>query len=558
MVIAAVCGSCINFPAGDSWTHAWTVQLWLDGDGSYNNWASAKAYPQQWIGWLAHVGNTTEVDWSRLSVLTAIFTTLGALIAARLPALYFPEYKRLNDWSPLFAVVILSMSFTMKAGAGFMTDGYYFFLLCCALWLIPFIVRISKSLPNYTFLISCLIFAGTIASMQRSHGYLLMLFPALWIGMRFMYSKAKKIDLPASSSLHLAAAIGMIPISMFLLHVDIPDPARSSEVMTELKNFWTVKDSSYGELAKDRGLLIFGMLQHLGMVLLPVSIVARLQMWMEQRDTEGKNKVNWWYVGFGAVFMILTFHQWGVQERMFPFIPNSITPEGFGPRSDTLAVTEGSMMSEWIRTSLTLLGTGGGVVLIWLLSRTFTLKDIDWTSPRVLAAVIGLGHAGIVLLNPHFFDRYLLPLIPFLLIWLAPAIGRAKPQSRQGSWILVTLYFVFSMWGTIDYLDWTKSKWELTNEALDRGVPAEYIIAGYEVDGFYTFENDNYPEPGLPWHPLTGVVPWWVSRVGLPNMPVWVLVEDESNLRGTVYEGYVESDIRDDRMMFVVNPEYVE
>lgn len=557
LIAGIIPAAYINFPAGDSWTHGWTVEQWINGNHELNDWSSALALPQQVAGWLFNLGRQT-VSWTGLSILTWIVTSIGLLIAALLPWKLYPDKKQIRDWAPLFAITMLATSFTLKISAGFMTDGYYFLLLVIALWLLIDSVMAFRSTGGSSFFIKWILYAfiGMLAALQRSHGFLLLLLPIVWILITKIFPNK---DSSEKHNKRWAWGAFYILVSGFVIAIAVNGidslvPARSAEVGEEVKTFWLMETMPFKSLLRDRWDLAFGIMQHLGWALMPVALIARLEKTRQEKDT-GKKTINWWYVIPGAMFMLYTFIIWGSNGRMFPYLENSMTADGFGPREFTIALISGNKLPDSIRATLTLFGTGGGVILIYLLSRTVTLKNIDWKSPQALIGLIGLGHLGILFLNPHFFDRYLLPLLPFCLVWLAPILAESPARSRLGGWILVVLFMGFNLWGTRDSLDWTKSKWDLENELISGGIPSSSIVGGYEVDGYYNFSNENYVQAnkmGVPVeYEIYGQmvqVPWWVGRLGLHITPDVIICENGSDVSGTPYEAYIKTDISNERM----------
>ena len=155
----------------------------------------------------------------------------------------------------------------------------------------------------------------------------------------------------------------------------------------------------------------------------------------------------------------------------------------------TIPLASTHVLGEGLRVVLTILGAGGGIFLIWLISRTVKIRNIDWSAPSTLIGIMGLAHLGLVFLNVHFFDRYLLPLMPFVLVWLAPLLRKTPTRAQLGGWILIAGFFAFSIWGTVDALNFSKAKWDISLKAQERGIPTETLVAGYEPDGFFNFTN---------------------------------------------------------------------
>jgi hypothetical protein len=552
LVLSGAAAVYVNFPLGDSWTHGWTVDQWLKGNFVMNDWSSAVALPQQILGWLINLG-AGSVQWWRLSVLTAVVTVSGCIIASELPGKLFPHWPALKGWSPLFAIVMLAAPFTLKIASGFMTDGYYFLFMTAALWLLIDLVSNPAKHSDSQWFMKWSIYGllALLASLQRTHGFLLLLIPGIWMIFAKVIDRDpdRREGWSAARTTHavVVCLLGFV-VGISILAIPSLDPARSREVMLETAWFWLGKQKSFLNLIRVH--LIFGIFQHLGFSLLPVAMIARLQKTASESE-EGRLKVNWWYVGFGVVFLLSTFLMFAANRELFPYIGNSLTHEGFGPRADTIAVTAGHVMPLFMAVILTCLGTLGGMAVLWLLSRSVRVRGVDWRAPSTLIGILGIAHLLLVFINPHFFDRYLLPLMPFILCWLAPFLRETPPKARLAGWTIVLIFLAWSLVGTIDYLNWTKSKWDLAAELRSRGVQSNQIVGGYEVDGFFNFTNGNYPGLDFGDNPM---LPWWVDRLGLPITADYVIVEQGSYLQATPYSDYAGTQIENGRMRVYAAP----
>ncbi len=562
LVGSAILSSFINFPPGDSWTHGWVVREWIRGNFVFNNWSSTIALPQQILGWIVHLRAET-VHWQRLSILTAIITVAGCLFAARLPGRLYPQWARLKDWSPFLAFVCLAPTFTLKTAAGFMTDGYYLFFLASSMWMLLLALDKPEDQSDALWGRRWLGFSAlaTLAALQRTHGLTILLVVGLWVLFAKVLFPSGRGESGSAGNKGWPGLRGWVPVilcaigALFALLV-LADPSlstmRSAEVAQEMKDFWLGRVMSYPGLLRDRMWLAFGILQHFGLAMLPLALIAGFQHASEERKG-GSRAINWWFIVVGVAFVLLTLTRWmyGYQwrlEALFPYVGNSLTPEGFGPRSDTLALTAGHILAPWVRIVLTILGTLGGVVLIWLCSRTVRLRRIDWRAPSTLIGLIGLAHIGLIFLNYNFFDRYLLPLIPFAFCWIAPLIKDAPSQWRRAGAALVLLMLAWSLWGTADSLSWTRAKWDLAAEARVNGIPCDQIVAGYEPDGYFNFRNENYPDPNVQKDMTSVVYVWWVDKLGLSISPEWVIIEEGAHVQGTQWEDYFPTVMRNDRM----------
>jgi uncharacterized membrane protein len=88
-----------------------------------------------------------------------------------------------------------------------------------------------------------------------------------------------------------------------------------------------------------------------------------------------------------------------------------------------------------------------------------------------------------------FYDRYFVPLVPFLLCLSAAEIPRenAGATTRTSAAIVLVAFFaIFAVLGTRDYLAWNRVRWEaLTELQQTAGGAAHDIDGGYEYIGWF-------------------------------------------------------------------------
>ena len=114
------------------------------------------------------------------------------------------------------------------------------------------------------------------------------------------------------------------------------------------------------------------------------------------------------------------------------------------------------------------------------------------------------------LLVAGFFDRYLIPVIPFL---AAVAIPRSGPPIAAKSvrlgfcWagLLLGVLSVFAVCGTRDYLAWNRVRWAALRELMEnRHAKPEEIDGGFEFNGYYLYDPDYKQDLHKSW--------WWVKN----------------------------------------------
>jgi hypothetical protein len=146
----------------------------------------------------------------------------------------------------------------------------------------------------------------------------------------------------------------------------------------------------------------------------------------------------------------------------------------------------------------------------WRRLRTGFSPEVPENSFLVCLAILSvLFYLGVVMLTP-FRDRYLIPIIIFLVIWLVSDYFPGGQDAKIDRKIIpgfVLVIFV-GLWSTCNVHDFMEMKRSLkqTHDYLLREMRVDpcTVDGGFEFNGYYCYRNDFIPVPGLSW--------WWVSR----------------------------------------------
>jgi hypothetical protein len=120
-----------------------------------------------------------------------------------------------------------------------------------------------------------------------------------------------------------------------------------------------------------------------------------------------------------------------------------------------------------------------------------------------------LAYLSVVMLTP-FRDRYLIPLIIFMVIWMVldffPAGQVAKTDWKIiPGFVLVIFLGLWSICNGHDFMEMKRSLKQAHDYVLrEMRLDPCTFDGGFEFNGYYCYRNDFRPAPGLSW--------WWVSR----------------------------------------------
>lgn len=107
----------------------------------------------------------------------------------------------------------------------------------------------------------------------------------------------------------------------------------------------------------------------------------------------------------------------------------------------------------------------------------------------VLAVLTVAGYVGPMMLS-WFYDRYLLPIIPCLLLYPVQAATGTVTTWRRNAAIAALLPFAFFVVATgHDYFAWNRARWQGSEFLLLRAEPTQ-IDAGYEFAGWQRYAED--------------------------------------------------------------------
>jgi hypothetical protein len=200
-------------------------------------------------------------------------------------------------------------------------------------------------------------------------------------------------------------------------------------------------------------------------------------------------------LGASAAVVVLWIH------RMMPLTGNVITSWGLGPVILPGSESAKAMPSigPWFWLPVSCLGIVCGGILgeSWLRVGFGRLHESEAADSPCLEANRALGprflaFAGAFIVaplaaSPLFFDRYLLPSIPFLLAVVARCAsesGTSIGASRRLVFFALLLPLAaFSIAATHDYFSWNRARWEgIRHLVEDLRVPPANISGGLELD----------------------------------------------------------------------------
>jgi 4-amino-4-deoxy-L-arabinose transferase-like glycosyltransferase len=169
------------------------------------------------------------------------------------------------------------------------------------------------------------------------------------------------------------------------------------------------------------------------------------------------------------------------------------------------------VLSATILTGIKLICFAGGALLLirGIPQVIGKLKPGALRKPEAVFATTNLLlYGGFLLLDKYFFDRYFLPLLPFVLLLILPARAqKAIPQRlplRIAAIAVAASLAIFSVMATHDYLAWNRARWAALHYlTVEKNISPSRIDGGFEFNGWHRPGKIDH-ESWKSW--------WWVDR----------------------------------------------
>lgn len=201
------------------------------------------------------------------------------------------------------------------------------------------------------------------------------------------------------------------------------------------------------------------------------------------------------------VFLLLALFQLTILQRYNTFFPtysgNIIDSTGF-----IMGFYDAAPI--WSREAWALLAVAGALSVSlyfaycvaqfsrWARTRPWEIRN---DSPTLMVNVLALMVALVTLfVSLYLFDRYLLALLPFLMLPLLKVsdsehAGQARRSTLSPRWLLVILLALFAFIAQRDYMEHASVRWQGAQRLQAQGVPLHQIAGGFEWLGWHIFEH---------------------------------------------------------------------
>ncbi|MEK7102683.1 MAG: glycosyltransferase family 39 protein [Patescibacteria group bacterium] len=473
-----------NFPLNDDWVHAWSVKNLLDGGGlRLLPYAGPLLYVQVLLGAAASAV-------FGFSFVTLRFVTLASALVALWSLWWLLRQRMVPAKNAFLVVAVLAVNpWFVNLSFTFMTDvpALAFLLLACAL-LVKGYERDRRSLMilgNLAALASmfirqsgALFFAAAIIALllnirtQRARVALIITIIFAAIGGGLYWFLGQRGLLPGTAAVHFLGWRALLP--------------HAAE--------W----------------LVYGLL-YCGLLMLPILAGVALA----RRKVFLRGKAFLWLLVMGGVVAYF----WVARGQYFPYAGNIISHQGLGPTSDVMQGTESAMFPLWVWWGLTALAAFGAALLLRFHTRAKLkmIRKFDFPFDVTLVGAL-MGLQLLLVMVVKGFDRYLLPVLAFLLAYVALYYGKKFRMNRGVALMGIVAMAAYSIIGTQNYLRWNEVRWREARALTEQGIPVEEIEAGYEWCGWELHDRSQGAE-----NPHDRSKPWYVNSMCPTNTAEYVI-----------------------------------
>jgi 4-amino-4-deoxy-L-arabinose transferase-like glycosyltransferase len=465
-----------NFPLGDDWAYAWPVRSLCErGVVDLLPWTGASVVAQ--VGYGAALCKYFGFSFEMLRASTLALgaaADVGVLLLAR----------ALGARTPLAFLAALAFSLSplrVNLGFTFMSDVPF---TAFAVWSAYFYARGLQRGDMPRLVLASLLAA--LAALIRQHG----IFVAAAAALAALAVRETNRDDTPQARLRAATVCALLPVATlaayyaWLLTVHGAPEAAARKAGEALQIDALVL-----------GNLLFRAVEYLGLALLPLAVVATTTA---IRTAPLRTLTATAVLGATAYFLYLR------EDVLMPYLPNLVYDFGLGALTlrDTLFLGMPPPLSvgDVFRIPLTVAATltAGALLACWMRAVS-TLRRIE---SGFVALALALLFAGSLLHTHYYFDRYLLPMLPFTAALTAAAIAgigmqRTPPRPNGGMGLLALFATVamawFSIAGTHDYLAWNRARYALLDELVEgEGVKPARIDGGMEFNAWHLAKRSGH------------------------------------------------------------------
>ncbi|MDP9051145.1 MAG: glycosyltransferase family 39 protein [Acidobacteriota bacterium] len=497
MFCISVSHPSLEMGSNDDWSYAFSARV-LAGTGHivYNGWATVI------LGWQLYWGALFIKIFGFSFFILRISTSILAIVSLALLQRIFVRLG-INTWNSTIAT--LSVAFSpvfFVLGFSFMSDIPGLFCLLVCLYLCIRALQSSSARESIYWLAVAALSNVVLGTVRQSSwlGALVLVPSAAWCLRRRRGVPIAGVALWCVSALLIA----------FCMHWFKTQPYSIEEKLFASSDGATMQ-RAFGECVRSLFSICF--------FLLPVFIafIARFPFHLRMARVMA--------IGTAAGLLLgVKLHtvDWR-QGLSWPFTMNAFTEKGFndfqaalGERASIFDFPERTALTLVIFVSLTSV-----VVCLWNAGRLNAItpegkgvsdsppESVSWSTLVVLLAPFSVIYLFLLVTRIYLWDRYLLPLLPVVLIFLLRFFQEKLARRLHGVTLAALLMFaIFDTAALHDYFSQGRARLQAASQLQALGVPRREINAGFEYIGWTQLELTGYVNDKRLHNPPGAYQPW--------------------------------------------------
>ncbi len=433
----------VEFPLNDTWIYSRNVRIFLEENRWVCEGCTAAGLLVVVMG--AVFSELFGFTFTNLRILTIIFAVGSILLTYVLSQ----KITRNNKLSFLSALLLLSNPIFFNISHVFMTD--IFFLFFTILSVLLSYKWLENGKPKYLF---AFLIVSSVNVLIRQLAILVPFSLVVFV----LLQKRKDFNFKFF-------ALNMIPFVIFLLYV-------ASEYI-RFGTFYRREFDPTSPIGISGSSIYFfwSSIVYAGLFFLPIAISGIKML--------SKRYFALTFVAFVVIAILLNVFVAPNHPRAYsmPYLTNTLTKYGVGAITISGVSDKPLLFPDWVWLAVTILSfLSASVILHEIKSKLLAVK---WEPSNYLLIVAVLFVLFALVRQGEYFDRYNLVLIPLL----APVFIQKISKSgflQVASVIFVVMMFVIAFAGTYEYFEWNKTRWDIIDGLISKGVAKENINGGFE------------------------------------------------------------------------------
>ena len=434
------------FLLNDSYVYEWNVRHFLENNFLLHPLTSPTLLFQTFLGSIIYL---FKKDVSLLILLTSLFYILGVIYFYKI-ALY-AKIKKTNAF--FLSLILMFNPLYLTNGFSFMSDVYFISLfIISAFYFLQFLIENN---PNYLFVTSILV---TFCILSRQVGVLVLL---AYLIVYFFKKRRFNMEL----------IFFLIPVLVFFLYQAFyPKPLAYTYRSIDLTLVKLSEVSFFFQII-DR---VVKSIYYIGFFVIPYSFAILLHLLVSKKIFK-KRLIIAFAVSF-LILSIISFYFWVTEKQLMFYIPNVLSYAGFQPQNLGFGVKQTIFVNSPVKSQalITVFCVISSSVFIALSKKINLLNNLS----VLIVGIPGLFILLASLLFRDYFDRYLLVILPFILLYLGILVNRVIIKKYY--FFFIAIFALISVIFEHDYLSFNKKIWE---------IPQKMKINPIEIKGTYEFEG---------------------------------------------------------------------